>query len=207
MEFEAGCIYHIYNRGNKKQRIFFRDENYLFFIRKMSVELLPYCEILAYCLMPNHFHFVVYIKPEDTFNCIYRKSRKKSLNNAIAVLLRSYTRSMQHQENFTGSLFQQKTKAKELTEVGNDTINYLALCVYYVHLNPLNAKIVKNLGEWRFSSYLDYVGSGNGAFCNKALLYSLIGIDEKQFILEHYRHRMTEEEIQSSSDDEHRIRE
>ncbi len=195
MELEAGCIYHIYNRGNKKQRIFFKDENYLLFIRKMGVELLPYCEILAYCLMPNHFHFVVYIKPEDPLNYTYRKNSKKTLNNAIAVLLRSYTRSMQHQEYFTGSLFQQKTKAKELKEAINDTINYLALCVYYVHLNPLNAKIAKNLGEWQFSSYLDYAGSGNETFCNKALLYSLMGIDEKQFILEHYRHRMTEEKI------------
>ena len=61
MHFEEGHLYHIYNQGNNRQKIFFERENYLFFLRKMRVYLLPYCDVLAYCLMPNHFHWTVLV--------------------------------------------------------------------------------------------------------------------------------------------------
>lgn len=206
MEFEAECIYHIYNRGNKKQRIFFKEENYLYFLRKLRVELLPYCEILAYCLMPNHFHFIVFIKSKSLNLLDNSNKRNKTLNNAIAILLRSYTRSMQAQENFTGSLFQQKTKAKELIDTDNATINYTSLCAHYIHFNPLKAKIVENLEEWEFSSYRDYMNLRNGTLCNRAMFYSIAGLNEDEFINESSRHRMTVEDLDyrlASSDDEH----
>ncbi|MBK6642001.1 MAG: transposase [Bacteroidetes bacterium] len=59
MNFTSDSIYHIYNRGNQQQKIFFNRENYLFFLKKMRVELSPYCEFINYCLMPNHFHWLV----------------------------------------------------------------------------------------------------------------------------------------------------
>lgn len=80
--------------------------------------------------------------------CLNSSIRYKTLNDAIAILLRSYTRSMQSQENFTGSLFQQKTKANELIDADNATINYISLCAHYIHFNPLKAKILENLEEW-----------------------------------------------------------
>lgn len=66
MHFETGDIYHIYNQGNNRQRIFFDRENYLFFLRKMREHLLPHVNILAYCLMPNHFHWMVEIVSTHT---------------------------------------------------------------------------------------------------------------------------------------------
>ena len=62
MYFQSEQLYHIYNIGNNKQKIFFGRENYLFFLRKIKEYLLGYCEMLAYCLMLNHFHFLVYTK-------------------------------------------------------------------------------------------------------------------------------------------------
>jgi len=61
MHFEIGHIYHINNQGNNRQRIFFKRENYLFFLEKIKNHVLPYADILAYCLMPNHFHLMVYV--------------------------------------------------------------------------------------------------------------------------------------------------
>ena len=73
MQFETGHIFHIYNQGNNRQKIFFNRENYLFFLRKIKIYILPYADILAWCLMPNHFHFMVLVNeitvgvaPSDT---------------------------------------------------------------------------------------------------------------------------------------------
>jgi len=62
MQFATDHIYHIYNRGNNAQPIFFSRENYLFFLKKVRKHILPHADILAWCLMPNHFHFMVYVK-------------------------------------------------------------------------------------------------------------------------------------------------
>ncbi|MBN1118656.1 MAG: hypothetical protein JXA77_15705 [Bacteroidales bacterium] len=59
MHFEKEHVYHIYNQGNNRQEIFFKRENYLFFLRKVRAHMLPYCDVFAWCLMPNHFHFLV----------------------------------------------------------------------------------------------------------------------------------------------------
>ena len=53
MYLEQGNIYHIYNQGNNRQLIFFKDKNYLFFLKKIRKELIPFMDFLAYCLMPS----------------------------------------------------------------------------------------------------------------------------------------------------------
>ncbi|MFW6275108.1 MAG: transposase [bacterium] len=65
MHFEQGHIYHIFNQGNNRDRIFFKRENYLFFLRKMRTHILPFGDILAYCLMPNHFHIMMVVNETE----------------------------------------------------------------------------------------------------------------------------------------------
>ncbi len=62
ISLEAGGVYHIYNHAVGSDDIFREDENYLFFMRKFSTRIIPLAEVLAYCLMPNHFHFVLKIR-------------------------------------------------------------------------------------------------------------------------------------------------
>lgn len=66
MNLYPGQFYYLYNRGNNNQRIFFSQENQLFFLCKVREAFQGQIDCLAYWLMPNHFHFLVYSK--DNFN-------------------------------------------------------------------------------------------------------------------------------------------
>jgi putative transposase len=72
MYFEENNLYHIYNRGNNKQTIFFTRENYLYFLNKIKKYISPHCNIIAWCLMPNHFHFLIQ-GTEDTTKIVKQK--------------------------------------------------------------------------------------------------------------------------------------
>lgn len=61
MNIETGYYYHIFNRGNNSQKIFFKQDNYLYFLKKVRENITPFASIIAWCLMPNHFHVVVFI--------------------------------------------------------------------------------------------------------------------------------------------------
>lgn len=69
MHFEPNTIYHIYNQGNNRQRIFFKHENYLFFLKKAREYVSPYADFLCYCLMPNHFDWLVYVRETERVVC------------------------------------------------------------------------------------------------------------------------------------------
>ena len=82
MRFEANGIYHVYNRGNRGIPIFYKERNYDFFLNKIKTHIKPHASVLAYCLMPNHFHLMIRIR---------ELAKDGALNNEIATLLRSYT--------------------------------------------------------------------------------------------------------------------
>lgn len=177
MKLYLNNIYHIYNRGNNKQKIFFTKKNYLFFLQKIRTELKPYSDIICYCLMPNHFHFMV---------STYNKFDGEKFSTGFKILLSSYTKAINIQENRSGSLFQQNSKAKCLTALTNyKSNNYGLICFNYIHQNPVNAGIVNNMEDWEFSSFRDYSGMRNGTLCNKDFAYDLIGIPNgnKEFYL------------------------
>ena len=158
MKFEENNIYHIYNRGNNSELIFFNDENYSFFLSKLKKELVSYCKVLAYCLMPNHFHIMVWVGELDTETGptgIFGRTGSDVLSRKIGTVLSSYTQAINKQHSRTGSLFQQKTKAKCLTQSDE---NYPKVCFHYLHQNPLKAKLVLKMEDWEYSSFKDYVG-------------------------------------------------
>src|SRR5258707_10173440 len=98
MQFSQGCLYHVYNRGNNKQPIFFKRDNYLFFLKKVNKYFLPNADILAWCLMPNHFHFLIHAT-EATCRLVKETPvRVNAFTEGIRLLLSSYTKAIQNQE-------------------------------------------------------------------------------------------------------------
>jgi putative transposase len=185
MNFLPGEYYHVYNRGNNRQTVFFNERNYLFFLKKIRDQLLPFSDMIAYCLMPNHFHFLLKanengLKERDSFG----GKPMQELAYRIGILLSSYSQAVNKQNKTTGSLFQQKTKAKILSEEENGSrISYFEQCFHYIHQNPLVAGKVDKLQDWPFSSYPDYAGLRNGTICSKEIFYELTGMSMEDIVM------------------------
>ena len=142
VEFRADHCYHLYNRGVNRGPIVFCDENWGFFIRRLRRYFTPdHAEILAYCLMPNHYHLLVYLKTDDLGQRVMQP------------LSVSYTKAINKQQRRVGPLFQGPFHAAWV-----DRDAYLTHLSRYIHWNPVAAGLVKRPADWAFSSYRDYVG-------------------------------------------------
>lgn len=149
--------------------------------------------------MPNHFHLMVYLNTlEIDITKIESESverygvkwvafveEKRNFNKSIAIMLRSYTRAIQNQENRTGSLFEISTKAKCLSDnsqiskawfessfgtiinIEDADKSYPQMCFDYIHQNPVVAHLVKKPELWAFSSFKDYCGLRNGTLIDR----------------------------------------
>ena len=184
MEFLRNELYHIYNRGNNQQKVFFKPDNYIFFLKKVRRYILPYCNILSYSLMPNHFHFLFYSDERTIATKTIRAQDKNVLSEGIRLLLISYAQAINKQNKFSGSLFQQNTKARPIVKGSR---NYDLTVFHYIHQNPYQAKLVAKMEDWEYSSFADYSGKRNGTLCNRELAIKLLGLNKKTFYEDSYK--------------------
>ena len=176
MFFLEDCTYHIYNRSN--ETLFYTRENYIFFIRKIRDLLSPLADVLAYCIMPNHFHLILTVKKEGVkFSTKKKREDMQLLPEAIGTVLSSYTQAINKQQGRRGSLFAHKTKAKILNDAKND---YAFNCFMYVHQNPKLADLVERIEDWEFSSFLEYIGKRNGTLVNVQMGLDIFNLDKSQ---------------------------
>ena len=141
MKYHDGNYYHVYNRGSRKGRIFFSQENYNYLLRLLANNSQKYSTaVIAYCLMPNHYHLV--LLPIEG----------GSVSKTLQTTFNSYVQAMNKKYKLSGSLFQGKTKS-----ILVDSDEYAVNLVRYIHLNPVKAKLVLTALEWKFSDYSRWV--------------------------------------------------
>ena len=139
--FTTGHYYHIYNRGANRERIFFSKDNYLYLLKLLKKFQVKYdIAIIAYCLMPNHYHFLL------------RQDGETEISQFIGVLFNAYAQALNNQIERTGALFEGRFKD---VHVDNDA--YLLHLCRYIHANPVKAGMVTALEEWPYSNYLEWV--------------------------------------------------
>lgn len=137
-------IYHIMFRGINGQIIFEDYEDYekLYEILKEYKEVCGY-EIYAYCFMSNHIHLLIKEGKED-FGLVFRRIGAKYV----------YWYNYKYSRN--GHLFQDRYKSER---VENET--YFLTALRYIHQNPINAGIVKDIENYKWSSYKEYLGKSD----------------------------------------------
>ncbi len=142
MKIYSDNYYHIYNKGNNKEPIFFDEENYKYFLNQFKKYVSPFCDVFSYCLMPNHFHFFMRVKDEISF--------EKGIKNFFI----SYSKSINKMYSRVGSLFQGRYKVSEIT-----SDSYYTTIITYIHQNPVVADLVNKLEDYKYSSYPAYLSS------------------------------------------------
>jgi len=138
---EAGCCYHIYNRGNNRENLFIQERNYAYFIKLWGKYISPVADTYAYCLLRNHFHVSVRVKKIQDLSGLLVSQHFSNLFNA-------YARAVNLATERTGALFE---RPFERRLVGGD--NYLARLIIYIHQNPQKHAFVQDFRDWPHSSY------------------------------------------------------
>jgi REP element-mobilizing transposase RayT len=158
LELCPGEYYHLYNRGNNRNRIFYQCANYVFFLRRLREYLVPVVDVVAFCLMPTHYHLLVQVKMSGASEDVSKAMMRFSV---------SYTKAMNRRYDRVGSLFQGAFQTKH---VGRN--DYLVHLSRYISLNPLMAGMVERPEDWEFSSYREYIGLRNGTLPKPGVVLS-----------------------------------
>lgn len=184
MAYLPNTIYHVYNQAIDPHLLFPKEKNYLFFLEKVRQYICPHTTLLAYCLMPNHFHFLI---KTNEYSCQIAKNhctqeeihQQQVLARTIGTLLSSYTKAINKQENRKGSLFRLHTKYKECYPAefmvldNPHPLMYADKCFAYIHNNPTKARLVEKNTDWVYSSAKDYAGLRKGTLCNQEVAKEL----------------------------------
>jgi REP element-mobilizing transposase RayT len=157
---EAEKFYHIYNRGIDGCQIFKKSDDYQKFLEKYAHHIEPIADTYAYCLLGNHFHFLVRIKSEEE---IYQKLpylAPKKFSNAISSqfghLFNGYAQYFNLSIGRTGGLFDHPYKRKVI-----ESDSYFSQMIYYIHSNPQKHGLIADFRDYSYSSYHSHLSNKN----------------------------------------------
>lgn len=143
---EPGHFYHIYNRGNNKEVLFHEHSDYLHFLELYKKYLFDITEAYCFCLVPNHFHFVLRMKEKSEIESFENKN--KAIHRFFSNFFNAYSKYFNHKYDRTGSLFQERFKRKRV-----DSEIYLKHLIQYIHTNPAHHEVSDDFTKYKYSSY------------------------------------------------------
>lgn len=153
-DFMQGEYYHIYNRGIDGQDIFRSHDNYIFALQRIKRYTRELdIAVIAYCLMPNHYHLLV------------RQDGDEPAGRLPQRVFNSYTKAFNRQHDRSGTLFQGRYRS---VHVDNDA--YLLHLCRYVHANPVLAGLVRQPADWAYSNYREWAGMRKGTLVDRAFI-------------------------------------
>ncbi len=169
------AIYHLFSRAIGNEKLFFSNENYYYFLQLLAKYILPVVDILAYSLLPNHFHLLIKIKDQEQIQAYYsqlkqvkepltEKQVSKFIMQQFSNWLNAYAKAFNKKYNRKGALFIDYIKRSEAK-----TDNDITAFILYVHKNAVHYGYAGKIGDWYFDSYQAIIGNKptllNRAFC------------------------------------------
>lgn len=169
IQWLPGEYYHIYNRGARGITIFREKRNYVFVIQKLHHYLSELdLTIIAYCLMPNHYHFLV------------RQDADMSAGLLAQYIFNSYTKAYNRAYNHSGTLFMGRYRAKHIAD--DEWLRHLCR---YIHSNPVKDGFAMTPELWPFSNYPEWIQERNGKLIDNTFVDTRFASRQsyKEFVL------------------------
>ena len=177
LSFE-NAFYHITARGNRREKIFYSNQDKKVFLEKLQEMLMKYSMICyAYCLMDNHYHLFI-------------KTTQPNLSQGIHCLNSSYTNWFRNKHQIIGPIFQGRFKS-----ILVDADNYALNLSVYIHLNPLRTRIVRQLEDYPWSSYLDYLHLRKSNISDPSFVLNLIDNDTFKSIKKYREYMISSQDM------------
>ena len=169
---EPGQYYHLFNRGVNRTDIFPEERNFWYFMQLYTKHLAPLVDTFAYCLMRNHFHYLVRIRAsrrelnprglgDPAGLCTHsrdlrglqdpvglRSIDRRMVVQAVSNWLNAYAKAINKAYERTGPLFEHRLGRRAIT-----SDRYFATLVQYIHYNPQKHGFEKDYRNWFYSSY------------------------------------------------------
>lgn len=188
--FIPDIYYHFFNRGNNRQAVFFEPDNYLYFLGGIKKYLVPWVTIVAYCLMPTHYHILVCIKKTSEVLKTSEVSKQDSL--AMQKFLISYTKAINKRYQRVGSLFQGQFQAKPIQNYSH----LLNVCIY-VHANPVKDGLVALPEDWIYSNYLEWLGQRDGTLVDREFIQEHFGLpaEYQELVMQYVKTRYLPDDV------------
>lgn len=176
--FEPSFFYHVYNRGNNKEPIFKEEDNYNYFLGLVKKYLVPVVEIYSYCLLPNHFHFILQIKDSNELPEKIRTGESR-VHQPFSNLFNAYTKAFNKKYIRSGSLFQEHLKRIKIEDE-----EYLRNLIIYVNTNPSHHSLT-NYSDYKHSSYQGLISNSPTLLKRKEVLDLFDGVDNFEYVLQY----------------------
>ncbi len=192
-KLQSGYTYHICNQGINREDIFKEDRNYHYFLKKYQELAHPLFNTFAYCLLPNHFHLMIQVKPYEELHQAFPKKFPKPtlkarvaaeintneeveydeqisnlLSRQLGVWFSSYARAINNAYGRKGKLFMLPFNR---VLVSNDT--YFSWLLAYIHRNPIHHNFCDDFTTWEYSSYsqiLDFLKADTSVLPDDVIL-------------------------------------
>jgi putative transposase len=150
---EYGQYYHVYNRGNNRENLFVEERNYAYFLKLYALHIEPLASTFAYCLLPNHFHFLVQIREVEDLTSsdltgFQNLSGLGKPSQYFSNLFNAYAKAFNRAYGRTGALFE-----RPFGRVLVASNAYFVWLVTYIHQNPEKHGLIPDFRDWPYSSY------------------------------------------------------
>lgn len=157
-QFVPGSYYHLYNRGAHRQSIFRQESDYLSVLaRTKEVARLYQIAVIAYCLMPNHYHFLV------------RQEGPHRAGQLAQSVFNGYSKSFNLRYAHAGTLFEGPYQVRLV-----ETDRHLRHLCRYIHANPVKDGIALAPELWPYSNYLEWINQRSGTLV------------DREFVVQHF---------------------